>query len=116
MFELDSMAAYNLLKTDFAEFTKEWYIYADSGICDTEGRWACKDIVEAKMCGKPCRVTFSRLDGYDSFQKSKECPYTRREIANNMARALTKLAKAYKKAYKKYGDSLSEADFIDALW
>jgi hypothetical protein len=124
MSDFDTSKAYDFIRPHLEEFREEWNKYASSGICDTEGRGACQDALVAKMRGTPFRVSFSRMEGYDNHKKDDKCPYTKREIGNNMARALTKLSKAFKKAHRKYGyttsgwgkDYLSEYDFVYAIW
>lgn len=123
--ESNTTKAWNeFIRPAMKEFDQEWSKYSDSGICDTEGRWVCKDVIEYRMKGIPYRVTFNRLQGYDGHKPTESCPYNKRQIANNMSKALTKFAKVWKKAYKKYGyhqsrwgkDYMKESDFIDAIW
>ena len=107
--------AWDDLREDYNEFKSEWYKYASSGVCDTEGRWAVQDYLIASLKGEKPFVSFTYLQGYSTHAPDDKCPYTKTEVAANVRRALSKLSTKFKRVYKKKGNGRTPYEFVSQL-
>jgi hypothetical protein len=96
-------SVYQAAKSGIESFRKVWNQYGDSGVCDSEGRYALSHWLTKSLQGeKKPRITFSYLEGYSTYEGSK------REIASAISKAAADLVKVLKKAARDNGLNPSE--------
>lgn len=96
-------AVYTSAKDGLEAFRRVWAKFGDSGVCDSEGRYALSDWLTKSLRGeKKPRITFRYLEGYSCYEGNK------REIASAISKAAADLVKVLKKAARDNGLSPSE--------
>lgn len=107
---------YHAVSAEVIAFKWVWHLYLASGVCDTEGRCAIQNWLEAKLEGRPVkRLSFASMEGYSGYCAALHGGRTKSEIASEILVALKPLLKSMKKVLKSQ-NGIEAGAFVDTCF